>query len=142
MHHHFLAVDKFIGLRSSEQARPKLTNEGTIMSDSVSNEDVLSAWERRLEKHGWPTLLVLIGFLLLWRFMVWFQPKLDSTIEAHWQFLKATQETQLQQAENGKQMAAQTSRLAEISDRQERRSEEIAKQVGEVHRAVLRQPVP
>lgn len=112
------------------------------MSDSDGSDDALSAWERRLEKHGWPTLLVMVGFIVLWRFMVWFQPKLDSTIDAHWQFLKSTQETQLQQAENGKQMAAQTSRLAEISDRQERRSEEIAKQVGDVHRAVVRQPVP
>ena len=112
------------------------------MSEQDLGGDALSPWERRLEKHGWPTLLVAIGFVVLWRFTVWFQPKLDTTIDAHWEFLKSTQETQLQQAENGKQIATQTSRLAEISDRQEKRTEEIAKRVGEVHRAVVKQPSP
>lgn len=100
--------------------------------------DSFSPWERRLEKHGWPTLLLCIGGLIMWRVMSWFGPKIDEGLNAHFSFMKKTEETQAKQAENGKELAEQQIKIGEILDRQERRTEEMADRIKDVHKAVIK----
>ena len=99
--------------------------------------DSFSPWERRLEKHGWPTLLLSIVGLFIWRFSDWFQPKIDEAINAHFRFMEAVKSTQEQQAINGHELATQQTRISQILDRQERRSEEMADRLRDVHQAVM-----
>ncbi|HEY0985185.1 MULTISPECIES: hypothetical protein [unclassified Schlesneria] len=99
--------------------------------------DYFSPWERRLEKHGWPTLLLILVGLFLWRFSDWFQPKIDEAINAHFRFMEAVKSTQEQQAINGHELATQQTRISQILDRQERRDEEMADRIKDVHKAVM-----
>lgn len=110
------------------------------IENRASETDIIGKWERRFEKHGWPAgFLVLIVFCI-WQIVSWFAPLLHETFVAHWTYLKKSSETQEQQVENGKILATQISKLAEISDRQERRCEDIARKTDEVHHAVVKAP--
>lgn len=95
--------------------------------------DSFSPWERRLEKHGWPTLLLIIGGFVVWRISVWLQPKIDESITAHFKFMEAVKSTQEKQAENGAEFVKQQTAITEILDRQERRTEEMADRIKDIH---------
>ena len=100
--------------------------------------DYFTPWERRLNQHGWPTLLLILVGLFAWRFSDWFQPKIDEAITAHFAFMKAVKETQEKQAENGSEFVKQQAVITDILDRQERRTEEMADKIKDVHRAVIK----
>lgn len=100
--------------------------------------DSFSPWERRLEKHGWPTLLLLIVGLVAWRFSDWFQPKVDEAINKHFTFMEAVKSTQEKQAENGSVLATQQTKIGEILERQERRTEEMADRIKDVHKTIVK----
>jgi hypothetical protein len=100
--------------------------------------DYFTPWERRLEKHGWPTLLLIIVGLAGWRFSHWFQPKIDEAITAHFSFMKAVQETQEKQAENGAEFVTQQKAITSILGRQEEITKEMAHQLKDVHEAVIK----
>lgn len=100
--------------------------------------DSFTPWERRLNKHGWPTLLLALVGLFFWRFTDWFQPKIDEAITAHFRFMEAVKQTQEKQAENGAEFVKQQTAITDILDRQERRTEEMADRIKDVHSAVIK----
>ena len=52
--------------------------------------------------------------------------------------MKAVKETQEKQAENGSEFVKQQAVITDILDRQERRTEEMADKIKDVHRAVIK----
>lgn len=100
--------------------------------------DSFTPWERRLAQHGWPTLILCGVVFVLWRFSDWFQPKIDEAINAHFRFMEAIKSTQEKQAENGSEFVKQQTAITEILDRQERRTEEMADRIKDVHKAVIK----
>ena len=100
--------------------------------------DSFSPWERRLEKHGWPTLMLVAMLLLGWRITSWLQPKIDESIKEHFAFMRKTTETQEKQAENGAAIATQQEKISDILSRQEQRTVEISERLRDVHQAVIK----
>lgn len=100
--------------------------------------DYFTPWERRLEKHGWPTLLLIIFGLVIWRLSHWFQPKIDEAITAHFKFMEAIKSTQEKQAENGSEFVSQQKAITSILGRQEEITKEMAGQLRDVHQAVVK----
>jgi hypothetical protein len=113
-------------------------DEMTDEKDKTVVVDYFTPWERRLEKHGWPTLVLCIVGFCIWRFSGWFQPKIDEAINAHFRFMEAIKSTQEKQAENGSEFVKQQTAITEILDRQERRTEEMADRIKDVHKAVIK----
>jgi hypothetical protein len=82
--------------------------------------------------------LLLIVFFVAWRFSNWFQPKVDEAISAHFKFMESVKTTQERQAENGSTLATQQTKIGDILDRQERRTEEMADRLKEVHKVIVK----
>jgi hypothetical protein len=108
--------------------------------DKVVIVDSLSPWERRLDKHGWPVIFLVIFGLCTRSVVLWVAPYADMAVTKHFEgFDKmiVTQgqiaETQNKQAENGRE-------LVEISRQHRDQTEQIGKKIDEVHRAVIRSP--
>ena len=113
-----------------------------MSSDSANNTivvDSFSPWERRLEKHGWPTLLLCIVFFVGWRSSDYLIPKLDKGFDKHFEFIDNATKTLEKQAENGTVLATQQTKITDILDRQERRTEEMADKIKEVHKTIVKQ---
>ena len=93
--------------------------------------DEVSLWERRFEKHGWPTMILCLMTVVIWRLVNWAEPKIDKALEGHVEFLKVATETQAKNAANGEKIADQTARLTTIAERQ-------GEKVDEIHRVVVK----
>jgi hypothetical protein len=113
-------------------------DEMTDEKDKTVVVDYFTPWERRLEHHGWPTLLLIIVGIFIWRFSHWFQPKIDEAITAHFKFMDAVKTTQEKQAENGAEFVKQQTAITNILGRQEEITKEMAHQLKDVHEAVIK----
>lgn len=77
--------------RDTETSQPVVRRETRAVLETqeetrvITREapDFLTPWERRLEKHGWPTLMVIIGGLVLWHVWSWVAPRLEKSFDNH-----------------------------------------------------------
>lgn len=99
------------------------------MVDPSDTGSYPSAIERRIERLGLPLFMLSIVFYMIWRLSLWLQPRFDATITGHLEFLKKTVETQEKQVVNSEKIVEQTSKLATIAERQDKRIEDIHKAV-------------
>jgi len=92
-------------------------------------------WERFLDRHGWPTVLVFITGIGLFNFLSWLKPKVDKLLDNHFDTVQSLTTTQAAQVENGK-------KLIGIAESEVQKTNEILTKVEDVHRAIVREKPP
>lgn len=94
------------------------------MTNESENEvpTVVKPWVNLLNQHGWPTLMVVIGGMMLWHLASWFEPRATKLIDEH--------------VETVKSLRASSEKQTEILDGLGKQSEETGKFVREIHTRV------